>query len=249
MPSSSESSTDCINCGAAIQGNYCHNCGQTAYIQPITFRQTIADFFSASFSLEGPLLSTIWLLIKNPGKLFREFVEGKRKPYYKPVSFFVLLSAIYIIVRAIINFDPLAGTDPSKSDAPEAAKAGIDAARFMVNNINYIMFFLAFSIGLSFKLFFRKRYSLAEYTAMGFYVGGIYIFVGTILMLIAKYLNTLFNQEQLLFLIIYLSYCGYSLFRKIGDWHAIRYLLASFLSLILYMILGYGFSFLIVNVL
>ena len=37
------------------------------------------------FSVNAPLLVTLKYLCIHPGKLFREFIAGKRKTYYKPV--------------------------------------------------------------------------------------------------------------------------------------------------------------------
>lgn len=46
----------CLNCGTELVGNFCHNCGQSAKVDRLAFLETIQDFFSSSFALEGPLL-------------------------------------------------------------------------------------------------------------------------------------------------------------------------------------------------
>ncbi|NOX46877.1 MAG: DUF3667 domain-containing protein [Chlorobi bacterium] len=47
-----------------------------------------------AFALEGPFWLTIKLLFVNPGKLFREYIAGKRKAYYKSVAFFFLIAML-----------------------------------------------------------------------------------------------------------------------------------------------------------
>ncbi|MEM7298901.1 MAG: DUF3667 domain-containing protein, partial [Bacteroidota bacterium] len=149
------SGSNCLNCGSTVEENYCANCGQSTSITRITFRETINEFFSSSFALEGPLLSTVRLLIVNPGRLFREFIGGKRKSYYKPVAFFVVLTAAYIILRNLIGYDPFElQPELKRKDLPETARTFILAGRFMVANINNIMFFLVLAIGLTQKLFY-----------------------------------------------------------------------------------------------
>ena len=101
--------TNCLNCGTEIQENYCSKCGQPTNTTRITFKETINNFLSIAFSFEGPLWLTIRLLITNPGKLYRDYISGKRKIYYKPVAFFILVTVVYLIIRALIDFDPLAG--------------------------------------------------------------------------------------------------------------------------------------------
>lgn len=238
----------CLNCQTPLIDDFCSKCGQKSSVGRITFRETLDGFLSSTFALEGPFLSTIRLLFINPGKLFREFIQGRRKAYYKPVAFFVLLMAIYIITRALIKYDPLEGQMENfdQVGVPEKARKFKDASRFMVENINNIMFFLVFSIGLMLKLFFRKKYNLAEYTSIGFFITGIYILIGLPVMLINKYAEVNWNQFQLLLLFIYIFYSVSSLFQRYSFWRIIKYTFVSAFSVILYVILGYGFSLTVV---
>lgn len=243
--------TNCLNCGSPLEGNYCSECGQSAYVGKITFRETFESFLSSVFALEGPLIGTSVNLLRNPGKVFREFLSGKRRKYYKPVAYFVLLTAIYLVVRALLDYNPLEGQLPdqnisgSESEA-QARQISGEAARYMVKNINNIMFLLVFSLGLMLKLFFRKRYNLAEYTAIGFYITGVYILFGFCVMLFNYFTGFRNHQIQLVFLIVYVIYCEISLFKNYNFWQLLKYLLVAAFSLVLYMILGFGFSLTII---
>lgn len=149
----------CLNCGTAIQHNYCQKCGQATSTGLITFKETINNFLSITFALEDPLWKTIRLLITNPGKLFREYISGRRKAYYKPVAFFILLTAIYIILSAFINFDPIENTSASEDIEflSEISPKYVETTKLMSENINNILFFLVFSIALVFKLFLKNN--------------------------------------------------------------------------------------------
>ena len=193
---------NCLNCEELLQGNFCIQCGQPASTGRITFKETFKHFLSSTLSMEGPLLLTIHHLIISPGLVFKEFIEGKRKKYYKPVPFYVLLTASYIITRALIDYDPLEGQMGSLGQqGSEDANKGREAARFMVDNINNIMFFLVFSIALNLKLFFRKKYNLAEYTSIGLFITGLYILFGIIMMTIIKSTSLDIKDFQLLVLV------------------------------------------------
>lgn len=242
-------SSKCLNCNAELSGNFCANCGQKAALGRITFKETLYSFMSASFALEGPLLYTIKGLILRPGKVFREYFSGKRKTYYKPVAFFILMTAFYIILRTMINFDPLEGQvamEPSNHDLPRSVIKTRQAARFMVAHINHIMFFLVFSIGIITKFFFWKKQNLAEYTAIGFYISGMYILFGIPLMFISKYTSFSTNQFQLILLAIYILFCVGSFFKKRSFRNVLAYFFTSILSILLYISLGFGFSLFIV---
>lgn len=241
--------THCLNCGTILISKFCHHCGQKASVGRITFTETLKRFLSSAFSIEGPFFKTVRLLLINPGKVFREFIQGKRKTYYKPIAFFILTTAIYLILRALIAYDPLEGQMGAvdQEGVPEAVLKSREASRFMVTNINNIMFFLVISIGLNLKLFFRKQYNLAEYTTIGFYVSGVYILFSTLVMFINKFTALHLQSIQLLFLLLIIAYCSYSLFQRRRFGAFLKYLLVGLLSILLYIILGYGFSFLVVS--
>ena len=133
---------NCLNCNTKLQGKFCSACGQSANVGRITFKETFIQFLNSAFSLESNLWKTVQSLVRNPGNVFREFIAGKRKSYYQPVSFFLVMTAIYVIVRLMIGYDPLEDQKQNLESAPDET---LQASRFLVKNINYIMIFLAFS--------------------------------------------------------------------------------------------------------
>lgn len=206
----------CLNCGTALEGNFCAECGQPGSTGRISFNETIRNFFGITFALEGPLWLTIRLLIVNPGKLFREYIGGKRKTYYKPVAFFILFTAAYLILRAWIGFDPLANKS-IKNDLKDltavSAKSG-EVIRMMSANINNILFLLVFSIAIMLKLFFGKRYNLAEYTSIALFIVGTYTLVKIITMFIGKFAEIEIDNIELEILLILIFYSSFSLFQQ-----------------------------------
>ena len=241
--------TNCLSCGTTIQGNYCLQCGQPTSTGRITFKETFNSFLSIAFAFEGPLWMTIRLLITNPGKLFREYIGGKRKAYYKPVAFFILVTAVYLILRALINFDPRAG-ESIKYDIEElnaiSPKMG-EVFRLMSVNINYILFLLVFSIAFVFKLFIRKKYNLAEYTSIALFITGIYTMLKTITMFIGKFTVVEIDNIELGILFILIFYSSFSLFHQKGFLSVLKFALVSIFSLVLYLIFAIVIFFVIVS--
>jgi len=240
--------TNCLNCGTALQGNFCSQCGQASSTGRITFKETINNFLGIAFAFEGPLWLTIRLLITNPGKLFREYIAGKRKTYYKPVAFFILVTAVYLILRAWIGFDPLA-EESVKNDLEDlvaiSPRMG-EIFRLMSVNINNILFLLVFSIALVLKLFFRKKYNLAEYTSIALFIVGFYTLVKIITMFIGKFAEVEIDNIELGILLMLIFYSSFSLCQKKSFWSVVKYVLVGLFSLGLYIIFALGFFFLFV---
>ncbi|CAL2102164.1 conserved membrane protein of unknown function [Tenacibaculum sp. 190130A14a] len=231
----------CKNCESKIEGNYCNHCGQRTAIDKVSFKETFQDLANAFFSVDAPFYLTFKELFLNPGKLFRAFLEGKRKTYYKPVSFFVLTMIVYLLTRSLINYDPMT-TAGVKVDGHILAKAG----KYMVKNINNIMFVFVFSLGVFLKAFFYKKYSLAEYTAIAFYLIGVYTIFGTITMFYLKYKGPNYKVVPMILFLMYLIYALISFFQKNKIVVLIKTIFVFLLSFSTYTLLGFFMSLLIV---
>ena len=95
-----ETSIACKNCGTPLTGKFCQNCGQKADIHRITFKHLIHDFFHAITHADKGFLFLIKELAYRPGNVAREYLDGKRKIYFNPLTFFVLASAIWALATA-----------------------------------------------------------------------------------------------------------------------------------------------------
>jgi hypothetical protein len=81
--------TACLNCGVSLQGDYCSNCGQKAHVHRSVFH-AVEEFLHGITHFDSKLWNTLPLLLFRPGKLTREYVQGKRARYVAPVALFLL---------------------------------------------------------------------------------------------------------------------------------------------------------------
>lgn len=84
----------CFSCEAPIQGLYCASCGQ----KNDNYRRSIFSLFMEVFQSFTALESRIWrtwgtLLIK-PGKVAREFADGRRTYWSSPVRVYLAMSIL-----------------------------------------------------------------------------------------------------------------------------------------------------------
>ena len=98
----------CLNCGTQLLGSHCHSCGQAAHVH-----KTIAAFFHdlahGVFHFEGKIWRTLPLLAWHPGKLTREYIDGRRASYVSPIALFLfvvfLTFALFNLAGDPIHFD------------------------------------------------------------------------------------------------------------------------------------------------
>jgi len=232
----------CKNCESVLEGKYCNNCGQRASVNKVTFKETFQDFADMVFSVNAPLMLTIKMLVVSPGKLFREYLGGKRKTYYKPVPFFILTTILFVFIKVLLNYDPLEGVAISSDKLNLFNEASI----FMAKNINNISFVFVFTYAIFLKLFFYKKKSLVEFVAISFYTIGFYILITTVFIFYLKYVDIDYKATPFILILLFSMYALTSLFKTRSITVLLKISLAYFISVIFYMAIGYSLSFLIV---
>ena len=238
-------SEKCKNCNQFVNGNYCHDCGQRTSVDKITFQETFQDFINSIVSVNAPLFITLRLLVVNPGKLFREFIDGKRKKYYKPVPFFILATLAYLIIRQLIDFDPFGNTTVSIIDSTQS-QLFTEARNFLLFHIDKFLFAFIFTLGIFLKLFFLKKNSFAEFIAIAFYLIGVYTLIVIINMFYIHYVNKEFQFMAVLAMFIYFVYALVSFFKKKKFLVALKSIFIFILAFISYFMLAFGISYIII---
>ncbi|HLO82573.1 MAG TPA: DUF3667 domain-containing protein [Chitinophagaceae bacterium] len=87
----------CKNCGKKSDGNYCSHCGQKLALERISLHYIVHEIFHFFTHLEKGFLFTTVHLLTNPGTTAINYIEGKRKPYQPPVSYFLVWITIYLL--------------------------------------------------------------------------------------------------------------------------------------------------------
>ena len=90
--------TNCLNCGATVQGRYCHVCGQENTEPKETFWHMFTHFLYDITHFDGSFFVTLKDLLFKPGFLSREYMLGRRKKYLHPVRMYVFTSAVFFLV-------------------------------------------------------------------------------------------------------------------------------------------------------
>ena len=114
----------CPNCSTVIAGTFCQGCGQAAHLHVPSAREFLHEFIAHYVALEGKLWKSVALLLFRPGRLTRDYIEGKRARYVEPLRLYLSFSIIFFAIFK------LGGNHfgNATSDAPPAPQVQVQAS-------------------------------------------------------------------------------------------------------------------------
>lgn len=87
----------CANCGAALQGQFCHACGQNSDTHKRSIRHLVWEAVETTFELDGRLFRTLPALFLRPGGLARDYIEGRIVRHVPPFRTFLVALLLFIL--------------------------------------------------------------------------------------------------------------------------------------------------------
>jgi hypothetical protein len=143
---------------------FCPSCGQKGDIHRISIGHVLHEgFHSITHADKGFLLLLKGLLTK-PGFIARDYLEGKRKKYFNPVSFLVISTALlYYIGTASGYMDLLIGGGSQSGRARNAEWAETFEIARTSGKWLTLLFIAPLSAFLSWIFFIGKKFNYAEH--------------------------------------------------------------------------------------
>lgn len=92
----------CPNCDEPRTGRWCARCGQDNRRDRLRLPDALADLASVLFGFEGRVSKTIRGLTTNPGRVARDYIEGRRASYMHPLRYMFVTCALWWGVIGII---------------------------------------------------------------------------------------------------------------------------------------------------
>jgi len=83
-------SKNCANCGATLNGAYCHECGQSSHIHRSLWHM-LEELLHGILHFETKSWRTFPMLAFYPGHLTRAYIDGKRTQYVSPLALFLFM--------------------------------------------------------------------------------------------------------------------------------------------------------------
>jgi len=99
----SAASRICANCEAPVTGDFCACCGERVVDHDaMTLRGFARNSFHAMSDLETGLLPTLKWLLTRPGFLTREYLDGRRRRYVRPLRLFLIVNVLYFLIQPLL---------------------------------------------------------------------------------------------------------------------------------------------------
>jgi len=87
----------CANCGTALNGPYCSNCGQKASDLHRPFWWILGEFMDSVFGYDSRTFRTLWLLFAEPGEFTRRYNAGQRASMLPPFRLFLIATVVFFL--------------------------------------------------------------------------------------------------------------------------------------------------------
>jgi hypothetical protein len=133
---------DCLNCGTELRGQYCGQCGQRASSRLISLWELTRDAFGDLLELDSRLWRTLLPLLSRPGKLTKDYLEGRRARYMPPFRMYLVLSVVFFVVAFFdprddlsLLFEPEARPTAEEERDKARAMEGLDEAEKRIDEL------------------------------------------------------------------------------------------------------------------
>jgi len=95
----------CKSCGHTFQGWYCNVCGEKVIEPKDRKLKFLGSVLISTTFVDNKFLKSLWLTLTNPGFLSREYVDGRRVRYMKPLQMFFILNLVYFFFPVLQMFN------------------------------------------------------------------------------------------------------------------------------------------------
>ncbi len=132
---------NCLNCGYPFDGQekFCAECGQKNKGKNLKLKDFMREVFAGFLSWDAKFWRTLLPLLTKPGKISKDYIEGKRIRFTNPFRFFFIISIVFFfLVKLTTNYENDLNFNNNKGNVK---KDSITNATIFKKDIgSYIMF-------------------------------------------------------------------------------------------------------------
>ncbi len=89
----------CANCGHYFgqDENFCPKCGQENHTPNQPIKHYLVELVETLLHLDSKFFHTIWVILRYPGLITKEYNENKRARYMPPIRLYVFVSLVFFV--------------------------------------------------------------------------------------------------------------------------------------------------------
>jgi hypothetical protein len=119
-----------MNCGAQLADEYCAACGQRHEPHLHSVGHFMGEAFESITHADSRLWRTLGYLIARPGRLTREFFDGRRVRYLPPFRLYLVISLLFFLIAGLTASEDEGDLNPrqgyAKVEGLKKAAAGLE---------------------------------------------------------------------------------------------------------------------------
>lgn len=113
----------CLNCGTVHDDRYCPVCGQRNDTCRFNGHELVRSITRGFFNADRGFVYTLRTMCTRPGRVIREYLEGKRVRYFPPFSLLFVVAAFYAVIKKLVKL-----LTPATKDAVDITQDSVKDA-------------------------------------------------------------------------------------------------------------------------
>jgi hypothetical protein len=109
-------SANCLNCSTELKGPFCYYCGQPDRNFMRFFPALLRDLMEDLLDFDSRFMRTLKPLLFRPGKLTRDYMNGRRFRYAPPMRLYIFSSIVFFLLAALLSSDAISINDTENND-------------------------------------------------------------------------------------------------------------------------------------
>ena len=214
--------TTCKNCGEVIEKKFCTHCGQKVTEHRIALKSLLHDIPHTIFHVDRGFFFNVVQLFKRPGGAIQDYLQGRRKPFFHPVTYLAILLVFNLFAVKVTN---LHYYDEQELLSMSAAEVEFikeyDASQWWFLEHTYLYMLIAIPLCTGFCYFFfrmfKHHFNFAENAVIIMFTLAQGVFVQSCLYLLTGWVkNGVFIRSmEIVNFILMISVATYSFYQLI----------------------------------
>lgn len=213
----------CKNCGEKIERKFCTHCGQNIHEGRIGIRALLHDIPHAIFHVDSGFFYNTIQLFKRPGFAIMDYLQGRRKPFFHPVTYLAILLVLNLMAVKVTNLHYYDEKELLTMSPDEIAfiKA-YDASQWWFLEHTYLYMLIAIPVCALFCFFFfrafKRRFNFAENAVIVMFTIAQGVLIQTILYFLFGWVKSgpFIRGMEVVNLILMAGYATYAFYQVIN---------------------------------